>query len=216
MKNKIRLISGLLAITMIGTSFVGCSKSNYTNSDDYFNSLNDGYSDEMDDTKEKDDNNKKAAVIVHDDNVLALTHDYKYTNYLYGSTYVKYDKDKFYGDFNLIKYDTIDDLETKIKAIAGEDCVITYQDNYVKSSANNTAAIVINDDNALIFLEDYTYTNYLYGSTYLSYHKDKFYQGFDLIRYKDKEELESKVKVLAGPDCNIIYQEDYAKTMKWK
>lgn len=81
------------------------------------------------------------------------------------------------------------------------------------------AAVYINDDNALVFLEDYSifkdnrgYWLNVYGNPkYIS----ELYTG-DIceITYRDKDELESKVRAMVGQDGQITYQEDYGKVKK--
>lgn len=212
-KTKIRLIAGSLAATMALTLLTGCGSTKepeYKNSSEYFSSLA-----EEDSKKEK---YNEAGVVINGDNALVFLYDYDLLSNQFSGEFLRYGVDKFYGNVYMLKFDNKNDLETNINAIIGEDGIITYQDDYKKSdkSLENEAGVVINGSNALVFLYDYDLLSSKFSGEYLQYGEDKFYGNINDIRYKDQDDLEDKIKTLAGPDCNIIYQEDYAKTMKWK
>ena len=120
--------------------------------------------------------------------------------------------------------------QTKAKIIAGALIATTFitaltgcsnkkqkytdSDSYYSSIASNTdsneAAVVICNNDVLVFLSDY----HVHGNTYsgfVAYKYDRFYSNYFVLEYTNKEELEAKIKVLAGDDAQIHYQEEYAK-----
>lgn len=209
-KTKIRLIAGSLAATMAFTLLTGCGSTKepeYKNSSEYFSSLSE------EDSKKENEKYNEAGVVINGDNALVFLSDYNtYANQLTGK-YLQYGVDKFYGNVYTLKFNNKNDLETNINAIIGEDGIITYQDAYKKSdkSLENEAGVVINGNNALVFLYGYNlYSNRLTGK-YLQHGEDKFYGNINDVRYKDKDDLEDKIKTLAGDDCTITYQEALIK-----
>lgn len=106
--------------------------------------------------------------------------------------------------------------------------------NVNESPEYNTACVLVNGDNAIIFNSENVNISGTKGFNYLEYYMNKYettgdnvFYNFEkqqhdtfinfqtcIINYSDKDELETKVKDIIGEDGQITYQEDYAKTMK--
>lgn len=100
-------------------------------------------------------------------------------------------------------------LLTSLTSCSSEKLLTNKEDN---SNTYNYAAVIINDDNALVFLNDYYMYDNQYGEKYIDYKSDKFYvENICKINYVDKEDLEVKVKKLVGKDGNISYYDEENK-----
>ena len=203
MKNKKRLIAALIALTMAtsGLSACGNSKSTYESADQYFSEL------QVDSKK-----NNKAGVVVNGDTALVFLDEYSsYFDQFY-SRYFTYGDDYFYGNVNEIYYSDRQSLESKIKSLVGEDGEIIYQENYPKTKGDKDyACVIINGNNALVFTDDFYLNFSKYDGPSVKYKDDEFYSNINRVYYKDKDELERKVKVLVGDNGTITYEGSYGK-----
>lgn len=97
----------------------------------------------------------------------------------------------------------------------------SYEENistlFEADSNINIAYVVVNEDNAIIFDEESIVPRGGENDIWVDYGDGKeYYQGYkvSMIRYRDKDELEEKVKDIIGEDGQITYEEDYGKVKK--
>ena len=108
-------------------------------------------------------------------------------------------------------------LAAALSGCSNEEQKYTDADSYYSSIANNEhpnkAAVVICNNEVLVFLSDYYILDSIY-KTVLVYGSDEFYNNYCELAYSNKEELEAKIKVLVGDDAQIHYQEEYTKVKR--
>lgn len=101
-------------------------------------------------------------------------------------------------------------LLTSLTSCSSEKLLKNAHEN--NNNSYNYAAIIINDDNATVFLDNYYIYDNQYGDKYIGYDNDKFYtENICEINYVDKDDLEVKVKKLIGKDGNINYYDEKNK-----